>query len=157
MNKIEDFGVHANQYYSLDISYFKSSLDGHMLDQLWNKYWVNTLASSPLIATRQLATGQANDIAAKLEAANGELLHSGRLGRLLGAGKPKEEAKLAKITRDTSKLAAEQIKGLSCQVIKDALFNVRPVGTGTAPTPSPQLLSAAVSVAATSEATPMES
>lgn len=43
------------------------------------------------------------------------------------------------------------------QVIKDALFNVRPVGTGTAPTPSPQLLSAAVSVAATSEATPMES
>jgi len=28
------------QYYSLDISFFKSSLDGHLLDLLWNKYWV---------------------------------------------------------------------------------------------------------------------
>ncbi len=35
-----------------------------MLDQLWNKYWVNALASSPLIATRELATGQVNDIGA---------------------------------------------------------------------------------------------
>lgn len=37
MNKIEDFGVHANQYYPLDVSFFKSSLDSHMLDMLWNK------------------------------------------------------------------------------------------------------------------------
>lgn len=36
-----------------------------MLDQLWNKYWVNTLASSPLIATRELATGQVNDVGAR--------------------------------------------------------------------------------------------
>ena len=38
LSKIEDFGVHANQYYSLDITFFKSSLDSHMLDLLWNKY-----------------------------------------------------------------------------------------------------------------------
>ena len=62
MNKIEDFGVHASSYYSLDISYFKSELDSHMLDLLWNKYWVDTLSSSPLLATRQLATGQMHDI-----------------------------------------------------------------------------------------------
>jgi hypothetical protein len=37
MSKIEDFGVHANQYYPLDVSFFKSSLDSHMLDMLWNK------------------------------------------------------------------------------------------------------------------------
>jgi len=34
------------QYYSLDITYFKSSLDSHLLDLLWNKYWVNTLVGS---------------------------------------------------------------------------------------------------------------
>lgn len=62
MNKIEDFGVHASSYYSLDISYFKSDLDSLMLDLLWNKYWVNTLSSSPLLATRELATGQMQDI-----------------------------------------------------------------------------------------------
>ena len=62
MNKIEDFGVHCQSYYGLDISYFKSELDSHMLDLLWNKYWVNTLSSSPLLATRDLATGQMRDI-----------------------------------------------------------------------------------------------
>ena len=46
------------------VSYFKSSLDMQLLDLLWNKYWVNTLASSPLITTRDLATGQIRDIGA---------------------------------------------------------------------------------------------
>ena len=62
LSKIEDFGVHAKSYYSLDISYFKSSLDAGLLDQLWGKYWVNTLASSPLLATRDLTAGQMRDI-----------------------------------------------------------------------------------------------
>ena len=61
-NKIEDFGVHSDRYYPLDISYFKSSLDSYMLDLLWNKYWVNTLSSSPLLGTRDLRTGQIADI-----------------------------------------------------------------------------------------------
>ena len=50
--KIEDFGVHANQYYSLDIEIFKSKLDDELLGLLWNKYWVNTLSQSPLISVR---------------------------------------------------------------------------------------------------------
>jgi hypothetical protein len=52
LNKIEDFGVHANQYYSLDVQIFKSSLDTELLGMLWNKYWVNTLSQSPLISVR---------------------------------------------------------------------------------------------------------
>jgi COP9 signalosome complex subunit 5 len=47
---VEDFGVHANSYYQLDISIFKSSLDTQLLNSLWNKYWVNTLSQSPLIS-----------------------------------------------------------------------------------------------------------
>lgn len=50
------------QYYSLDISFFKSSLDSHLLDLLWNKYWVAALSSNPLINTRDLVTGQLADI-----------------------------------------------------------------------------------------------
>ena len=49
LNKIEDFGVHCKQYYTLDVSYFKSSLDNKLLDSLWNKYWLNTLSSSSLL------------------------------------------------------------------------------------------------------------
>lgn len=70
LSKIEDFGVHANSYYSLDISYFKSSLDAGLLDQLWGKYWVNTLASSPLLATRDLTAGQMRDIGETLARLN---------------------------------------------------------------------------------------
>lgn len=52
LNKIEDFGVHCKQYYSLDVSYFKSTLDHRLLDSLWNKYWVHTLSSSTLLTVR---------------------------------------------------------------------------------------------------------
>lgn len=52
LDKVEDFGVHANSYYQLDISIFKSSLDTQLLNSLWNKYWVNTLSQSPLISVR---------------------------------------------------------------------------------------------------------
>ena len=37
LNKIEDFGAHQNQYYQLEISYFKSASDTALLNTLWNK------------------------------------------------------------------------------------------------------------------------
>jgi hypothetical protein len=52
LNKIEDFGVHANAYYPLEISHFKSTNDAKLLDLLWNKYWVTTLSQSPLVSVR---------------------------------------------------------------------------------------------------------
>jgi COP9 signalosome complex subunit 5 len=66
LNKIEDFGVHANQYYSLDVQIFKSSLDTELLGLLWNKYWVNTLSQSPLISNRAYAASQLTDLHQKL-------------------------------------------------------------------------------------------
>ena len=67
LNKIEDFGVHANQYYSLDVSFFKSHLDSDVLDVLWNKYWVNTLSTSPLQTNRNFIAGQVTDLAKRME------------------------------------------------------------------------------------------
>ena len=37
LNKIEDFGAHQNQYYQLEISYFKSACDTALLNAIWNK------------------------------------------------------------------------------------------------------------------------
>ncbi|XP_020090701.1 COP9 signalosome complex subunit 5a-like isoform X1 [Ananas comosus] len=125
LNKIEDFGVHCKQYYALDITYFKSSLDSHLLDLLWNKYWVNTLSSSPLLGNRDYVAGQISDLAEKLEQAENQMAHS-RLGTFLMPSqrkKEQEESQLAKITRDSSKITAEQVHGLMSQVIKDILFN----------------------------------
>ena len=46
MDKIEDFGVHANSYYQLKVEIYKTKLDEQLLGQLWEKYWVATLSQS---------------------------------------------------------------------------------------------------------------
>ncbi|OMH82072.1 Alpha,alpha-trehalose-phosphate synthase [UDP-forming] A [Zancudomyces culisetae] len=42
--KIEDFGMHSNMYYQLDVSYFKSNIDKQVLDSIWTQYWGNALS-----------------------------------------------------------------------------------------------------------------
>lgn len=37
----QEFGVHSKRYYQLEVSYFKSRLDNHLFDLLWNKYWAS--------------------------------------------------------------------------------------------------------------------
>ena len=128
MSKIEDFGVHANQYYSLDVSFFKSSLDSQMLDVLWNKYWVNTLSSSPMLTNRDFIVGQISDLADKMEHAGTQVAHVGRISGLIiggGAAKNKEESPLMRIACDSTKVTVEQTKGIASHVIKDAIFNGR--------------------------------
>nr|CAG4651866.1 EOG090X078Z [Triops cancriformis] len=120
LNKIEDFGVHCKQYYSLDVSYFKSALDRRLLDSLWNKYWVNTLSSSSLITNAEYTTGQILDLSDKLEQSESAL---GRMGFVMSSDDRKTEDKLAKATRDASKTTLEALHGLMAQVIKDKLFN----------------------------------
>lgn len=73
--KVEDFGVHASQYYQLEIEHFKSSLDGKLLDLLWNKYWQNTLSQSPLVTNRSYTTSQIADLAEKLVQTNSAVLN----------------------------------------------------------------------------------
>mmetsp|Transcript_31627 Transcript_31627/g.78395 ORF Transcript_31627/g.78395 Transcript_31627/m.78395 type:complete len:352 (-) Transcript_31627:83-1138(-) len=134
MNKIEDFGVHVNQYYPLDVSFFKSSLDSQMLDVLWNKYWVNTLSSSPLHTNRNFIAGQISDLADKMEQAETQVAHVGRIGGLaIGGGaaaKQSEESVLVRIACDSAKVTVEQTKGITSHVIKDAIFGVARRGGG---------------------------
>ncbi|CAL5438124.1 unnamed protein product [Camellia sinensis] len=117
LNKIEDFGVHCKQYYSLDITYFS------LLDLLRNKYWVNTLSSSPLLGNKDYVAGQLSDLAEKLEQAENQLSHS-HFGPLIAPSQKKkeEESQLAEITRDSAKITVEQVHGLMSQVIKDIFF-----------------------------------
>jgi COP9 signalosome complex subunit 5 len=134
-SKIEDFGVHANQYYQLEVSYFKSEFDGALLDLLWNKYWVGTLSSNSLRANEGFVSGKLSDIANKLEKADQEMAHtryggfsSGGHGMPVGDGergnkKKKEASALEQATTDSSKIALEQLTGVMAQLTKDALFN----------------------------------
>ncbi|XP_003384689.1 PREDICTED: COP9 signalosome complex subunit 5-like [Amphimedon queenslandica] len=118
LEKIEDFGVHCKQYYSLNVSYFKSSLDSHLLDLLWNTYWVNTLSSCSLLTNASYTTQQISDLNQKLERAE----HQGHGGGSFGKPFDKGE-KLTKASQDCSKLTGEVVQGLMGQLIKDQLFN----------------------------------
>jgi len=139
LSKIEDFGVHANQYYPLDVEIFKSSLDTELLAMLWNKYWVNTLSQSPLISNRAYAVSQLTDLHEKLSKAQNSISSTKPIIPTLkdkegnGKGKEKEEKKkedsqLAKSVKDSTKIAVEAQHGLISQVIKDVVFSMRPNG-----------------------------
>lgn len=122
LSKIEDFGVHCKQYYSLEVSYFKSSLDSKLLESLWNKYWMNTLSSSTLLTNAEYTTRQISDLAEKLEQSEHQV---GRGVFMMGydSHDKKSEDKLTKATRDGCKMTIEAMHGLMTQVIKDKLFN----------------------------------
>jgi len=140
LNKIEDFGVHANQYYQLDIEVFTSELDKELLGLLWNKYWVNTLSQSPLISNRAYAVSQLSDLHQKLAKAQSSVTSTRApmptlpkdkddksvLGNLKKDEKKKEENQLAKSVRDSTKIAVEAQHGLIAQVLKDVIFSMRP-------------------------------
>lgn len=116
--------MHCKQYYSLDVSYFKSALDRRLLDSLWNKYWVNTLSSSSLLTNADYTTGQIFDLSEKLEQSEVNLGRSGLF--IVGRTDPLEkgiEDKLLKATKDSCKTTIEIIHGMMAQMIKDRLFN----------------------------------
>jgi len=116
LNKIEDFGVHHKCYYTLEHTIFKSSMDGYILDCLWNKYWTQTLSSSPLLKNKEYSNGLLQDISMKVEKAD---KHSIRIGSIMQS---KEEKNLAKITEDASKVGVEQAQGISNLLLKNLLF-----------------------------------
>ncbi|XP_065667593.1 COP9 signalosome complex subunit 5 isoform X3 [Hydra vulgaris] len=126
LSKIEDFGVHCKEYYSLEMSYFKSSLDQKLLDSLWNKYWVNTLASSSLLTNVDYITNQVMDLSEKLEQSVSQISRS---HFSVSFESKKEEGKLQKANKDCCKLSIEAVHGLMSLVLKNTLFNT--VGSRT--------------------------
>ncbi|KAH9939870.1 Mov34-domain-containing protein [Amylocystis lapponica] len=138
LNKIEDFGVHASQYYPLEVQIFRSSLDSDLLGLLWNKYWVNTLSQSALISNRAYAASQLADLHQKLAKAQSSVpgtrapapvLKEDKTTATVGKkeDKKKEDSnQLAKSVRDSDKIATEAQHGLIAQVLKDVIFSMRP-------------------------------
>lgn len=120
--KIEDFGAHASQYYSLEITHYKSTLDTHLLELLWNKYWVSTLSQSPLFTNREYSSKQMLDLSAKIKNADKALVQGNRGGGS-ASGRAARDSQMEKIVRDSNKIAGEQMTGLMAGEIKAKLFD----------------------------------
>lgn len=129
LDKVAEFGAHANRYYSVEVSHFKSTLDTHLLEQLWHKYWVQTLSQSPLLTGREYSTKQLRDLGLKVNEASGMLGRRGG-GSLGGAGgqsgvpggKQGDNA-IAKVVREAETIASKERMGLISGEVKAKLFN----------------------------------
>ncbi|KAL9006770.1 MAG: hypothetical protein Q9188_000457 [Gyalolechia gomerana] len=119
LNKIADFGAHASQYYSLEVSHYKSSLDSYLLELLWNKYWVSTLSQSPLLTNREYSSKQMLDLSQKIQNAEKSLQAHTRGGPRTNV----KDSQLDKVVRDSNKIAGEEITGLLAGDVKAKLFN----------------------------------
>lgn len=126
LGKIEDFGAHANHYYPLNVSHYKSSLDSKLLDSLWNKYWVGTLSSSPLISNREYGTKQILDLARKVQQENTTTKRKGGFGA-------DTKGQLAKLGAAGGKIAREEEMGLLSAKVKERVFGVGVGGEEDAP------------------------
>ena len=120
LSKIEDFGAHASRYYSLEISHFKSTLDAHLLELLWNKYWVTTLSQSPLFTNREYGSKQMLDLGEKIRQAEKNVKAGSRGGQHRFNG---QDAQLDKVIRDSNKISGEEVTGLLASEFKAMLFN----------------------------------
>jgi len=123
LDKIEDFGVHAKRYYQIPIEIYKNSVDNAILELLWNKYWIDTLSSSPLLHNRSFTNKMVQDCVQKLEQIDTAAVSQSRIWKVFEPKKRREENPLSKVSIDVAKMAGEQVQGLSNQVIKFAMFN----------------------------------
>ncbi len=120
--KADDFGKHASRYYSLEVSHFKSSLDSHLLELLWNKYWVQTISQSPLFTNREYSSKQILDLSSKVREAATGIARAGRTPTHASAIKSMDQ-QLEKVLRDSYKIAGEEKTGLLAGEVKAKLFN----------------------------------
>lgn len=118
LSKAEDFGAYASQYYSLDVSSFKSTLDTELLSLLWNKYWVATISQSPLFTTRDYGSKQMMDLSQKVKRAARNVEHGGSRGGISSS----QDQQLDKVVRDGQRIVSEEVKGLIASEVKMKLF-----------------------------------
>ena len=133
--KIEDFGAHANDYYSLEVHHFKSTLDQQLIDLLWNKYWTSTLSQSPLFTNAEYTKLQIADHSLKVKEVTRKLKHGGSAGGPRRAAldlvpstdnrtnlKVMPDKAIEKIVQGGNKISHEAIAGLLANDVKNKLF-----------------------------------
>ncbi|KAG6015359.1 COP9 signalosome catalytic subunit rri1 [Claviceps lovelessii] len=122
--KAAEFGAHASRYYSLEVSHFKSTLDAHLLELLWHKYWVQTLSQNPLLTNRDYGSKQMVDLSCKV----GELTTHMAQNRGSQSIVPSQagswvDRAMDKLTNDVNLMASRERTGLMAGEVKAKIFN----------------------------------
>ncbi|KAH7000213.1 JAB1/Mov34/MPN/PAD-1 ubiquitin protease-domain-containing protein [Ilyonectria destructans] len=122
--KAAEFGAHSSRYYSVEVSHFKSSLDSHLLELLWHKYWVQTLSQSPLLTNRDYGNKQMLDLSSKIKEATASITRSrAGQGMMMGGGTKSTDKAVEKLARDANLIATKERSGLIAGQVKANVFN----------------------------------
>jgi len=92
-----------------------------LLQQLWSKYWVKTIALSRNLLNREFDAAQLTELEEKIREAETDYdKHKNSSG-----AKRKDEPELAIVSRELGKNAGEQLNGVLSQLVKHQLFNIQ--------------------------------
>ncbi|KAL7917638.1 JAB1/Mov34/MPN/PAD-1 ubiquitin protease domain-containing protein [Trichoderma austrokoningii] len=122
LDKAAEFGAHSSRYYSLEVSHFKSTLDSHLLELLWHKYWVQTLSQSPLLTNRDYGNKQMLDLSSKIKEATSSIMRS-RVASAMMPGTRGSDKAVEKLAQDANLIATKELSGLMAAQIKAKVFN----------------------------------
>lgn len=124
MDKMKDFGLHADRYYQLEHSFFKSKLDSSILEILWNEYWIQTLSSSPLLNNSEYLTQAISNIAVKTEllVKNANKSQGNKAGQKKGNDEGITAEKIEQLEKESCKCALEMNHGLMIEALKNFMF-----------------------------------
>ncbi|KAL5615069.1 uncharacterized protein BROUX77_000906 [Berkeleyomyces rouxiae] len=121
-HKVADFGAHANRYYSLDVSHYKSTLDTNLLSLLWSKYWVQTLAAPANPSSVAFTAQSMRELSAKMGETSAAVRKS--YTHLMPANFSNVADRSMQTTAQASRdLAAMQKASVTAFSIKKNLFN----------------------------------
>ncbi|KAI1317627.1 COP9 signalosome complex subunit 5 [Xylariaceae sp. FL0255] len=120
--KAQDFGAHANKYYPLEISHFKSTLDTHLLELLWNKYWVQTLSQSPLLTNRDFGNKQMNELGSKMREAMLAVQRGSKSSGMGFQGKA-VDVEMNKVKQASHSIAMKERQDLMAGEVKAKIFS----------------------------------
>ena len=121
LEKIEDFGVHANQYYPLDVEFFQTEYDQNLLSHFWAGLWTESLASSPLEQNASYMRSQISQVTKKVIA--GDKRGSADAGN-------KKQGHSACADHACS-LGHQALHGLAVAICRKSLFAKRPSSMDT--------------------------
>ena len=124
--KAADFGAHADRYYSLEVSHFKTTLDTQLLEQLWHKYWVQTLGQNPMFTNREYGNKQLLDLSSTVKQATSTNTRKGPsipgMQSFWAPNKGGDKA-VEKLVQDTRSIANQEKAALIAYDMKTQLFN----------------------------------
>ncbi|EER00958.1 COP9 signalosome complex subunit, putative [Perkinsus marinus ATCC 50983] len=116
LDKVQDFGAHANSYYSLEVEYLKSPLDNLILTKLSNSSWVALLCSSPLSTNTE-----------QINSADQQLPY---LRKLVADAGAKTKASLGDITADRGRSGGATQASSKGPVVDNTQVGNAPAGSG---------------------------